>query len=70
MKTFHIEYTLFGKPKEIDWEADTMREAIKGVIQNEVDWGKFMECPIPREAVGILKVNGVEIDESEESEEW
>lgn len=67
MKKFHIEYTLFGNPnhKEMDWEAYTIREAVNGVILNEVKWSKFLGCPIPREAVRILKVDGVEFDEDE-----
>ena len=62
MKTFHIEYTCFGDPQhqEIDWEADNVRDAVRGLIRNKMSWGK-----IPREAVQVFKVDGAEIDEEE-----
>ena len=65
MATYHIEYTLFGNPehREVDWEADSSREAIHELIQNEVAWGKVLGCPIPHDAVRIFKVDGKEIDE-------
>lgn len=62
MNTYKIEYALFGNPKHrfVEWDGNTIGEAVKDLIKNEMAWFR-----IPRGAVRVFKVDGINIDEEE-----